>query len=68
MGKLLKSEKTYSLEELIGMIEKLPSEDRIRLIQTIVSENGRVETHFASEKTLAKDWLSLEEDEAWKNL
>jgi len=25
-------------------------------------------THFASEKALSKDWLSPEEDEAWKNL
>ena len=25
-------------------------------------------THFASEKVLAKDWLSPEEDLAWQNL
>ena len=25
-------------------------------------------THFASEKTLAKDWLTPEEDLAWQNL
>jgi hypothetical protein len=25
-------------------------------------------THFASEKVLAKDWLTTEEDNAWKNL
>ena len=25
-------------------------------------------THYASEKVLAKDWLSPEEDKAWKNL
>ena len=25
-------------------------------------------THFASEKVLAKDWLSPEEDMAWENL
>lgn len=25
-------------------------------------------THFASEAVLAKDWLSAEEDEAWKSL
>ncbi len=27
-----------------------------------------VETHFASEKVLAKDWLLPEEDNAWKDL
>ena len=25
-------------------------------------------THFASEKSLSKDWLTLEEDKAWKDL
>jgi len=25
-------------------------------------------TYLASEKTLAKDWLTAEEDKAWKNL
>jgi hypothetical protein len=25
-------------------------------------------THFASEKVLAKDWLTPEEDKAWKDL
>jgi hypothetical protein len=25
-------------------------------------------THIASEKVLAKDWLTAEEDEAWKDL
>ena len=25
-------------------------------------------THLASEMVLAKDWLTTEEDEAWKNL
>lgn len=28
----------------------------------------RVVTHYASETTLAKDWLTCEEDNAWKNL
>jgi hypothetical protein len=30
--------------------------------------NDKIMTHFASEKALSKDWLSPEEDEAWKNL
>ena len=25
-------------------------------------------THFASEKTLAKDWLNANEDKAWQDL
>ena len=30
--------------------------------------SDKVFTHFASEKSLAKDWLSPEEDLAWQNL
>ena len=28
----------------------------------------KIQTHLASEKSLAKDWLSDEEDKAWQNL
>ena len=27
-----------------------------------------IATHFASEKILGKDWLTIQEDEAWKDL
>jgi len=29
---------------------------------------GKPLTYFASEKTLTKDWLTPEEDQAWQNL
>ena len=33
------------------------------------NENSdKTETHFASQNVLAKDWLTPEEDKAWKNL
>ena len=31
-------------------------------------KTDKVETHYASETVLAKDWMTLEEDLAWKNL
>jgi hypothetical protein len=31
-------------------------------------KGDKVVTHFSSENVLAKDWLTSEEDEAWKNL
>jgi len=34
--------------------------------ETPVSEKPL--THFASQNVLAKDWLTTEEDEAWKNI
>ena len=30
--------------------------------------DDKILTHFASEKSLAKDWLTQEEDLAWQNL
>jgi len=32
------------------------------------STKDKVQTHFASEKSLAKDWLTAKEDQAWQNL
>lgn len=31
-------------------------------------EEKHTVTHYASQKSLAKDWLTDEEDEAWQNL
>jgi len=31
-------------------------------------ETDIIETHFASENALAKEWLTSEEDKAWKDL
>lgn len=31
-------------------------------------EQDHTLTHYASQKSLAKDWLTDEEDEAWQNL
>jgi len=41
--------------------------DRIEL-RPIKQINDMMQTAFASEKVLAKDWNSKEEDEAWINL
>jgi hypothetical protein len=30
--------------------------------------SDKIETHFASESVLAKDWLTTQEDLAWKDL
>lgn len=36
--------------------------------ETITSTSDALLTHFASENTLAKDWLTPEEDIAWQLL
>ena len=37
-------------------------------IEETVNSLDKPITHFASEKVLAKDWLTIEEDTAWQNL
>ena len=45
----------------------LAFEDRIEL-RRMEQINEKMFTALASEKSLAKDWNSKEDDEAWKNL
>ncbi|MBI3052059.1 AbrB/MazE/SpoVT family DNA-binding domain-containing protein [Candidatus Woesearchaeota archaeon] len=42
-------------------------EDKIEL-RPLSTVNEKLFTAFASEKTLAKDWNSKEDEEAWKSL
>lgn len=42
-------------------------EDRVELVP-LKKFNEKMATAFASEKSLAKDWLSEEDEQAWKNL
>ncbi|MFT4261190.1 MAG: AbrB/MazE/SpoVT family DNA-binding domain-containing protein [Candidatus Woesearchaeota archaeon] len=42
-------------------------EDRIEL-RPLFQVNEKMQTAYASQELLAKDWESKEEDEAWKNL
>jgi len=55
------------------------SKSNMRLLSTLARKLGdqvevnppnedRILTHFASQSVLAKDWLTPEEDEAWKDL
>lgn len=45
----------------------LAFEDRIEL-RPLKQFSKKLATALASEKSLAKDWLSKEDEEAWKNL
>jgi len=33
-----------------------------------IGKTDKTEAHFASESALAKDWLTVEEDKAWRDL
>ena len=58
-------------ERLVEKIRKLPLVYRKQLIDFIEYlqlKAQREETLYLSEKSLSRDWLLPEEDEAWKNL
>jgi len=63
-----------NFNQVVELVKQLPYKEKVKLGEVIRNEtqassgNDKVFTHFASEKILAKDWASPEEDEAWKNL
>jgi hypothetical protein len=63
-----------NFNQVVDIIKQLPYNDKIKLIELLEEEtsempgNDKIQSHFASEKVLAKDWLLPEEDEAWKDL
>lgn len=61
--------KDIIIEELKDVPDDF-ADEVIRFIRIMKSRKTgeKIETHFASEDSLAKDWLKPEEDEAWKNL
>jgi len=62
------------------LIIKSKSKSNVRLLSALARKLGdqvevnhekkedRILTHFASQSVLAKDWLTPEEDEFWKDL
>ena len=58
-------------ERLVEKIRELPLTYRkqvIDFIEYLQLKAQRKETLYLSEKSLSRDWLLPEEDEAWKNL
>ncbi len=65
---------SLNFNQLVEIIKQLPYNEKLKLREVLKKEtrqkpeNDNTLTHYASERTLAKDWLLHEEDEAWKNL
>lgn len=65
---------SVNFNQIVDLVKQLPFKEKVKLAEVIRKEtktsisNDKVLTHFASEYVLAKDWLSPEEDEVWKNL
>ena len=58
--------------QLLDIVKQLSTKDKQKLMQFLLNRQTDGEdltlTHFASEHSLAKDWLTKIEDEAWENL
>ena len=62
-----------NFNQLVELVKQLPVDKKQKLLSFLQTDSkidkaDPILTHFASEKTLAKDWLSPQEDEAWQDL
>ena len=63
-----------NVQQVFDLVKQLPKTEKQQLFAWLLKENVQKSdadlplTHFASEKTLAKDWLDPKEDEAWQDL
>ena len=63
-----------SFNQVVEIIRQLPQNEKLKLREFIEKETNHkadyddLLTHYASEASLSKDWLLMEEEEAWKDL
>lgn len=64
-----------TFKQLAAAIRQFPAKEKQQLLTLLLKEavskqdeNAISLPHFASEESLAKDWLAAEEDEAWQTL
>lgn len=57
-----------TFEQVAQIARQLPKSERRRLVELLQTEKDLVNTHLASQDTLAEDWLNPEEDKAWQHL
>jgi hypothetical protein len=57
--------------QLLEVVKQMSAVEKQKLLHFLLRhalEEDKTVTHFASEKSLAKDWLTPEENKAWENL
>jgi hypothetical protein len=59
-----------SAGQVLDLVRQLPRVEKEKLLASLWQDidNEPIETHFATEKVLAKDWLTETEDKAWAHL
>jgi hypothetical protein len=53
-------------EQILTWLRQCTEQEKKAILTELISDSES--TLLASEKSLAKDWLSKEDDDAWKNL
>ena len=53
-------------EQILALVYQCTVEEKKFILRELM--NDSLQLRLASEKSLAKDWLSKEDDEAWKDL
>ncbi len=63
---------TIKKKKALKALEELRANDLIDFTTRSTAKKktvkDKIQTHIASEKFLAKDWLTAKEDKAWQNL
>ena len=71
MENTLRLNTPIDFQQLMRFLQQLSSNEKQKIISFLLRdkiEQDATMTHFASEKILAQDWLSPEEDAAWADL
>ena len=55
-----------TIQQIINWVRQCTPQEKKIIIEELFDESHQLS--LASEKSLAKDWLTEEEDNAWKNL
>jgi hypothetical protein len=55
-----------TINQILSWVKQCTAQERDIILKELITDKQALQ--FASEKSLAKDWISEEEDEAWKNL
>jgi hypothetical protein len=71
MENILHLSSPVDFQQLMIFLQQLSATEKQKIVSFLLKEKIEQDatmTHFASEKILAKDWLSPEEDAAWGDL
>ncbi len=60
-----------TFQQIAEIVKQLPKKEQatlVKILQKEVKEKETIQTNFASESILAKEWLNPDEESAWQHL